>query len=492
MPASAQQRKMKLDSLGLPPFPGANNVGHISLPLKDILKPKPGEHPTGPALNDLAIQTYRTPLSVTVDRIAGFYLKYAQQLGWKLLDDIPDSATVRSLVFWSPDAPGYLTVDILAGPSNTRQIDLTRLLGDVNPSRPGEVMKLTGKRIREQRVDITYAGRFLDLKTNTLTRANLKDTEDRSESGLPSTAAVRLAPQDETYAEVIRVSDTTKHMTSADAYAANNTLIGHAESKSPTGSLVMIAKVRATQGLVTRVVVMGREDIPGTPVTPTPAPMTKAGKPAVRSASAASKKAVTRPPAKATPPVAKPAIVYPPTNHIPVRSITPPPVTPVVLTEWNGLRPPLTALITLRKGSATVKTETAVLQKDVPAGPTCDAGLNKTIDWQTETTDQFTFSPDLFGSGLSRTQLIKRSGTTTVAFVQGSGMTNLYTVSQVKTTSTTDVEIGYQFSNQWIVLPTKKANPETTSYVTTSTAPPQVSKQSSGACPRKLPAKPNP
>lgn len=497
MPASAQQRKMKLDSLGLPPFPGANNVGHISLPLKDILKPKPGEHPTGPALNDLAIQTYRVPLTVTVNRIAGFYLKYAQQLGWKLLDDIPDTAITRSLVFWSPDAPGYLTVEILAGPASTRQIDLTRLLGDVNPARPGEVMKLTGKHIRDQHVEVTYAGRFLDLKTNKLARLSLQAVEDRSESGLQVTSAVRAAPKDETYAVVIRVSDVTKHMTSADAYTLNNTLVAHAESKSPTGSLTMLGKLRATQGLVTRVVIMGTEDIPGTPVKPTPAP---ASKPGPRKAPAAAKKqpvrsVVTSP--KPSPTVPKPGTVTPPANHTPVATVmpvVPPPLPrmPIVLTEWNGLRPPLTALITLRRGAQSVKTETVILQKDVDVGSTCDAAVSRPISWQTDTTDTFSFSPDLFGSSFPRAAVGQRTGTTAAMFPQGTGLTNSYTLTQAKTVTTTELELGYQFSNQWVVLPAHKANPVKTTYVSNVTAPPQVTKQSKGPCPPKQPAKPNP
>ena len=272
VPAVAQQRKMKTDSLGLPPYPGVTNVGHISLPLKDILKPKPGEHPTGPALTDLAIQTYRTPVTTSIDRICTFYLKYAQQLGWRLLDDIPDGAANRSLVFWSPQAPGYLTIEVLPGPANTRQIDLTRLLGDVNPMRPGEVVKLTGKRIREQRVEITYLGQFEGLNTGKVSRQNLNAVEERSESGLPPTAAVRVAPKDETYVAVIKVKDSTKHMLSADAYTTNNTLVAHGDSKTPTGSLTMLAKLRATQGLTLRVVVMGTPDLPVTPVPPRPAP----------------------------------------------------------------------------------------------------------------------------------------------------------------------------------------------------------------------------
>lgn len=475
--------------MGLPPFPGANNVGHISLPLKDILKPKPGEHPTGPALNDLAIQTYRTPLSVSIERIAGFYLKYAQQLGWKLLDDIPDTATTRSLVFWSPDAPGYLTVEILSGPANTRQIDLTRLLGDVNPSRPGEVVKLTGKHIRDQHVEITYAGRFLNLKTNKLERLNLNAIEDRSESGIPVTAAVRLAPQEESYGVIIHVTDVTKHMTSADVYNANNVVIAHGESRTPTGSLTMIGKLRATQGLVARVVIMGTENIPGTPIRPAPTPSP--------SKAPSAKKQPAKPahsiPTKPQPSVPAPGSVAPPFNHIPVMPLTPPPPrTPVVLTEWNGMRPPLTALITLRRGPSSVKTETVFLQKDVELGPTCDASVSRTVDWQTETTDSFSFSPDLLGPSFARSPVGQRTGNTVVTFPQGSGLSNTFTLSQVKTVTTAEVDLGYQFGNQWIALPAHKPNPIKTSYISTAVAQPQVTKQSKGQCPPKPVAKPNP
>lgn len=361
MPAVAQQRKMKTDSLGLPPFPGANNVGHISLPLKDILKPKPGEHPTGPALTDLAIQTYRTPLTTSVDKICTFYLKYAQQLGWRLLDDIPDGALNRSLVFWSPQAPGYLTVEVLPGPENTRQIDLTRLLGDVNPMRPGEVVKLTGKRIREQRVEITYMGQFQDLKTGKVSRQSLTAIEERSEAGLSPTSTLRIAPKDETYLAVIKVKDSTRHMTSADAYTTNNTLVAHADSRTPTGSLTMLGRLRATQGLTLRVVVMGTQDLPGTPVPPNPAPQPAVKKPApVKSAVSAKKPPAKVQKFKPARPIAKPVKPVksgPPPAPVVTPAVTPnvPPPTPIVLTEWYGLRPPLTGVMEARRGLATSK-----------------------------------------------------------------------------------------------------------------------------------------
>ena len=481
LPAGAQQRKLKLDSLGLPPYPGANNIGHISLPLKDILKPKPGEHPTGPALTDLAIQTYRTPLTTSVDTICTFYLKYSQQLGWKLLDDIVDGPQNRSLVLWSPQAPGYLTIEVLPGPENTRQIDLTRLLGDVNPSRPGEVVKLTGKRIREQKVSISYAGQWEDLKTGKMVRQTLSAVEERMESGLPPTSALRAAQIDQSYLAVVKVNDSTKHMTSADAYTSNNTLVAHGESKTPTGSLTMLAKLRATQGLTLRVVINGVLDLPKPPVAPKPAalPVKPAG---AKPAPAAKKPAVkgkAEPVTKAAP---KPSV---PAAPVAVPAVPTPPPPPMVLSEVYGLRPPLTAVPEVRRGIATTKSETITLEKDVEIGPTCDERKTQALPWTAVATDQFSFSPDLFGATLQRGAIGTKTGTQTVEFPQGSGQSNTYTLTQTKTTTTTEVLLGYAYNGQWVPLPAKKVNPTRTSYVLTTAGQPIATKKSSGACPPK-------
>ncbi|HEY3412137.1 MAG TPA: hypothetical protein VGM51_03660 [Armatimonadota bacterium] len=492
LPAMAQQRKMKLDSLGLPPYPGVTNVGHISLPLKDILKPKPGEHPTGPALTDLAIQTYRTPLTTSVDSICAFYLKYAQQLGWRLLDDIPDGVLNRSLVFWSPLAPGYLTVEVLPGPDNTRQIDLTRLLGDVDPMRPGEVVKLTGKRIREQHVEITYMGQFQNIKTGKVARQTLTAVEERSESGLPATAALRIAPKDETYLAVIKVKDSTKHMVSADAYTTNNTLVAHGESPTPTGSLTMLGRVRATQGLALRVVVMGWQVLPATPIAPKPAPQPVKKASTAKFASTAKPGSATRKPAQPVKPAptAVPAPFQPGAAGsgtpapLPVAPSLPPP-TPVALTEWYGLRPPLTAILEARRGPSTTKTDSVVIEKDVELGSTCDERKTQTVPWRIDTTDQFTFSPDLFGISLQRGQVGTKTGTQTVEFPLRSGTSNTYTVTQAKATTTTEVSIGYAFNGQWVSLPGKRENPTKTTYVVTNATQPVITRKSTGVCPAK-------
>ncbi|HEY3268981.1 MAG TPA: hypothetical protein VGM37_18860 [Armatimonadota bacterium] len=471
-PGWAQYRRLKLDSLGLPPFPGATNVGHIGLPLASILKPEPGQKMTGPALTDLAINTYRTPLSVSVDRIARFYLKYAGDQKWRLLDDLPDSASTRTLVFWSKEAPGYLTVEILAGPNNTRQIDLTRLLGDVNPSRPGEVLRLTGKRVREQRVEVTFAGRFLDLKTNKPAQMTIRAIEDRSETGLTPDAARYLAPMGETYALAIRVTDSTKGMTGVDVYSANGDKVAHAESARPVGTLTVLGKVRATEGPTLRAVIMGYLQPP--PTTPAAPAAAKPARPAYATPKAKTKQgpkpAVIAHPAAATPALPPPA------------ALAAPAPAPTVLTEWYGLRPSLTAMPELRRAATTTKSDSTVIAQDVEMGPSCDGPLSRSVEYATQTTERFGFSPDLFGGYLSRAAVGSRTGTLRVDFPQRSGSSNTYTLTQAKTTTTADVNIGYSFQGQWVTLPGKKPNPVKDVYTTVIIAVPQVTKRSSGSC----------
>jgi hypothetical protein len=448
-PAHAQQQRLKLDALGLPPFPGGSSVGQISLPLTAILQPKPGETATGPKLTDLSITSYRTPLSVPVAQIAGFYRKYATEAGWRLLDDIPESAAKRSLVFWSPAAPGYLTVDITFSPDSTlRQIDLTRLLGDVDPQRPGEILKLTGKRVRQQQVTATFAGRFLDIKSNKFARTILAATEETAESGLAVADAQWIAPVAETYEVSLRITDVTKKMTRAQVYAGNGDKIAEVVSATPAGTLHATAVLRASQGLALRVLILGLPPVAA-----------DTGEAAPTAGAAEAK---------------EPPAVVEFDNHDPDREI--------IFSEWAGVRPPRTALVEARRGSVDTRVNPRKGEEE-DMGPSCDEALSRTIPWTARTTDGFTFSPDFFGPGFPRAQVGTREGTVKVEFARGTGLSNFYTLTRNETTTETQVQVGYSFSGQWLALPSKKRNPQPTTYMTSTTGPPTVTRRSTGTCP---------
>lgn len=432
LPAWGQKPRLELDSLGLPPYPGANSVGNIRLPLAALLKPEPGQTLTGPKLDDLAIQTYRVPLTTSVAGIAAFYLKYASEAGWQLLDDIPDSADSRSLVFHSPAAPGYLTVEIVPGPENTRQIDLTRLLGEVDPRRPGEVLKLTGKRAREQRVEATYTGRFLNLKTNAFERKTVRAVESRAEAGLGVDKAQWVAPMTETYDVTWTVTDATKRMTRADAFAGHGAKIAEASVAAPVSRLTLKGQVRGGQGMMTRVMI--------------------SGVPAPEEGSAETAREPDEP-------------------HI------------GVLTEWYGLRPPLTAIAEIRPAGVTSRTEPQPASEPVELGPSCNGPLNAVVPWKATTRDTFNFNEDLFGNAVPRASRAVREGEIAVRFEKGSGASNKYTLRRDNTITTTQVQYGYSFNSDWITLPTKKENPVAGEYVVITEGQPIVDKASAGACP---------
>lgn len=427
-PALAQRPRLLLDSLGLPPFPGATNVGNIRLPLGAILKPEPGQTATGPKLSDLAIQTYRTPLTVGIESIADHYLKYAEEAGWVLLDDMADSPTNRSLVFWSASAPGYLTVEIVSGPENTRQIDLTRLLGEVDPTRPGELLKYTGKNVRPQRVEATFSGRFLNIATNAFERKTLKAVEARSEIGMGADDARWIAPEGETYEARWTVTDLHRRLTRAQAYAGNGALLADETSTAPAGKLELKAKVRGSQSLATRVVVWGH----------LPPPEDGSAAPAASE--------------------------------------------PVVLTEWHGLRPPRTALLEVRRAAASTRTENPPVDPPVDLGPSCDGPIQRAVEWTAETTDTFDFPEDLFGTLFPRPAIGVEKGTLDVAFPQGSGRSNIYTLTRTVTITETPVLWGYAFHGAWIPLPSKRENPTAGRHILTRTSAPMLAKSSTGAC----------
>ncbi len=477
----AQEKRLRLDSLGLPPMPGAKSIGSIRLPLAAILKPEPGQKPTGPELTDLAIVSYRTPLSYSIDQIAAFYSEHAVKGGWKPLDDIQETANSRSLIFWSSAAPGYLTVDIVPGPEETRQIDLTRLLGDVNPKRPGEVYRLTGKRVRFQRPKVTVAGRFIDLRTGAVVNRTVVARPGQSETGLEASSATHYVPMDDTYAVVVKVTDTVGQMTAADLYSKNNTLLAHAEAKKPVPELTLVAKVRATQGLALRVVVHGVEN---PIVTPAPAPATKpatVAKPTVLTGT----KTTAKPPAKTTAkPTAKPAPKpAPKPTPAPAPTVPEPPLIITILSEWPDLRPPLTALPSAKRGATTSKADSTVLIQDQELGSSCEEQLSTNVPWEAQTTEEFTFSPDLFGPSMPRSQASNRNGTLNVTFPKGSGSSNVFSITQTKSINTTKVSIGYEFNDQWVKLPGEKLNPVEETYTVITTQQPTVSKRSTGVCP---------
>lgn len=433
--ARAQQPRLKLDALGLPPYPGGEAVGQISLPLAGILAPKPGETPTGPKLSDLSITSYRTPLSTPVPQIAAFYRKYATEAGWKLLDDIPENADKRSLVFYSAAAPGYLTVDITFSPDNKmRQIDLTRLLGDVDPNRPGELLKLTGKRVRRQQVAATFSGRFLDIRSNKFVRTAPAAVEETSESGLGPADARWIAPVGETYQVTLNITDGTKMMTRAQVYAGNGDKIAEVVSEDPVGALHVTAAVRGSQAPSLRVLIQGRpepvrEDTPTPPLTPAP--------------------------------------VEPPRE--------------VILSEWPGVRPPRTAMIEVRRGAVSTRTE-PIPGPEVDAGSSCDGAIQKTVGWTGETSDAFDFSTDFFGPGFPRAQIGTREGSIKVDFPKGSGTANLYSLSQTRAITETQIQVGYSFGGQWLRLPSKRPNPVKTVYRTITVSPPVAKRRSEGSC----------
>lgn len=436
LPASAQQPRLKLDSLGLPPFPGATSVGQISLPLSAILAPKEGETPTGPKLTDLSITSYRTALSVPVAQIAAFYRKYATEAGWTLLDDLPENADKRSLVFWSAAAPGYLTVDVTFSPDNKmRQIDLTRLLGDVNPSRPGELLKLTGKRVRLQQVTANFSGRFLDIKSNKFVRTTLPAVEETSESGLGPADAQWIAPISETYSVTVNVTDSTKRMTRAQVYAANGVKLAEVVSDKPVGALHVTAEVRGGQGPALRVLILGL-----------PAPV--------------------EPNDKDTPPLT-PAPVEPPRE--------------MILSEWPGVRPPRTAMIELRRGAVSTQTE-QIPGEEENMGSSCHGALQKTVTWTGETTDAFDFDTDLFSASFPRSQVGIREGSIKVDFPKGSGTSNFYSLNQTRSITETQLQLGYSFGGQWLILPSKRKNPEPKVYRTTMVSPPVAKRRTEGKC----------
>jgi hypothetical protein len=467
-PVLAQKPRLKTDVLGLPPLPGAKTIGSIRLPLADILKPEPGQTPTGPKLTDLAILTYRVPTTTSRDSLAAFYRKYAPQFGWRLLDEISDSSTNRSLVFYSKSAPGYLTVDVVPGPDDTIQIDLTRLLGEVDPSRPGEVYKLTGKRVRFQRVSATIAGRFLDLKTNKVVQATVSLIESASENGLPVDAAKRLAPIDETYAAVIVVRDSLAQMSKVEVFSGNNAKLAVAENRYAGGDVTLTARVRASQGLNLRVNISGPDPLTTAVAGATPPRAT--GTPAPTKTAA---------PAK---PAAKPAVKPAPKPALPPGTKPLPAGVPIVsLVEWN-LRPPLTALPEARRASSTTRTETVTVAKDVELGSTCDGPVNLELPWRTSTTETFDFPADFFGNGITRTPTGERTGVLNIQFPARSGLSNSYTLTQSVTTTTTAVDLGYSFQTQWIKMPGEKKNPESRTYVVVSQSQPTVSKKTSGSC----------
>ena len=149
------------------------------------------------------------------------------------------------------------------------------------------------------------------------------------------------------------------------------------------------------------------------------------------------------------------------------------------------MRPPLTGVLEARRGLTITKNDSIVIEKDVEVGPACDERKTRTVPWRAAATDQFTFSPDLFGITLQRGQVGTKTGTQTVEFPQGSGTSNTYTVTQAKTTTTTEVMVGYAFNGQWVPLPGKKENPAKATYVVTTAAQPAITKKSTGACPQK-------